>query len=243
MLIIGLGHKARQGKDFGSKMIKEMTVKEVRILHFADKLYEEVENRERKHALIKMRKLGKSKVFNILDRVKYGGDKATAVYETFEAEEVPFLEKYFAENNITEYWGMDEKDSKMLQFWGTDYRRKYHGDNYWVDRLKERIENLKKIKFEGIVLIPDTRFKNEVGYVYGEGGLYIDVVCVLPDGKQYLAPDRDPKHRSETELDGQQCDYRIIAQKGDIAGLRGSIIHFLKHYDIEMKNSTGMVEK
>lgn len=233
--IIGIGHKARQGKDETAKIIKQLALAEVKILHFADSLYAEVENKPREFPLIKKIKLGGIDVFQLLSDV-IPGKRRQPVYEGFMRMEVPFLDSYFSQQNIKEYWGMNDKDSEMLQFWGTNYRRTFHGENYWVIKTKQKIDNLRKSGFEGIVILPDTRFKNEVGFAYAEDGLFVDVVCLLPDGKQYITPDRDPKHQSEIELDGQQCDYVIIAQKGDIPGLTKSIKNFMKHYGIEMKS-------
>jgi hypothetical protein len=234
MLLIGLGHKARQGKDETAKIIKQLSLKEVKIIHFADSLYSEVANKEREFPLIKKIRLGGIEVFQLLSDTIPGKIKRP-IYEGFMRLEVPFLDEYFKARNITEYWGMNDKDSEMLQFWGTNYRRTFHTENYWVIKAKQKIDNLKKTGFEGIIILPDTRFKNEVGFVYGENGLYVDVICLLPDGSQYISPDRDPKHQSEVELDGQQCDYTVIAQKGDIPGLITSVKNFMKHYQLELK--------
>src|SRR6185369_9164711 len=48
----------------------------------------------------------------------------------------------------------------MLQWWGTDFRRKFNGDNYWVNKLLLKLNEYGNDKPE-IVVIPDVRFQSE----------------------------------------------------------------------------------
>ena len=50
--LIGVGHRARQGKDTTANFISTHR-KNVHVLHFADALYDEVRNLDRKYPLIK----------------------------------------------------------------------------------------------------------------------------------------------------------------------------------------------
>jgi len=63
----------------------------------------------------------------------------------------------------------------------------------------------------GIVVIPDTRFINEVDATRVNGGFYVKVVRTKEDGSQYIADDRDPNHPSEAELEGYPADVTLTA--------------------------------
>ena len=123
------------------------------------------------------------------------------------------------QRNITEYWGMDDKDSEILQIWGTDIRRNYFDPDYWVNRLEKKLHAISSLPGNHLVLIPDTRFLNEVGLIKYYKGYYIEIIRLNADGTQYLASDRDPQHRSETELDGLSPDWIIECESGDLENL------------------------
>lgn len=205
-LIIGLGHKARQGKDWIAAKAVEGDNLSI-ILHFADPLKEEVENKERKFPLIYI----DDSAYNLLS------DSKNITYISKLPEEVPYLHKIIQERNITEYWGMDSKDSKMLQFWGTDFRRA-SDDNYWVNKIKEQIESFNG-KYRK-VYIPDVRFKNELAFIREMGGIYIEVIRVNKDtGDRWLDDSRDPNHASEIDLDNAEFDISVLAHDGDLNSL------------------------
>lgn len=86
----------------------------------------------------------------------------------------------------------------MLQWWGTEFRRQYHGpDSYWIDRLADAVG---KCPFD-FVVIPDVRFPNELKFVRGHGGLSIRIGsarCVVTD-----------IHSSETALDDSEFDIHV----------------------------------
>jgi len=143
-----------------------------------------------------------------------------------------------------------DRHAELWQYWGTEFRRKLFSENYWVDRLAEKIAT----SDADIILIPDTRFKNEVQLVKELGGYTLEVVKYIykngngtigvkvmydtsenlwvgktEDGKlwvsenpkitQFIAPDRDPNHPSEIDLDGVPFDFKIGAFEGDLAKL------------------------
>ena len=63
----------------------------------------------------------------------------------------------------------------LLQWWGTDFRRKLFGKDYWVNTIEKVIE---KYNYEAdLIIIPDVRFANEFEWikeVHGGQVIYID---------------------------------------------------------------------
>jgi len=206
--VILIGNKARQGKDSLAVSYKKQ-FPDTEILHFADAVKEEVMNKPRKYPLI----YKEDDYFYLLDRVT-----DTPIYQPFKSSEFPMLIDIFNTRNITEYWGMDgnghdeHKDGRMLQFWGTDFRRQHISDKYWVNIIMDTILNIKNDGLINNVLIPDTRFLNEYELIYGFPHTGMNVVYVRvdrynDDGTRFLATDRDNFHISEVELDKVHPDF------------------------------------
>ena len=218
-LIIGLGHRARQGKDYAAQYIAD-TFGRVYILHWADALYKEVRHADHKANFPLIKKEGN--IYSIFDTI---GRDGSPIHRLFTKDEVPKLDKIFSNRSISEYEGMEEKDSELLQFWGTDYRRKMFDENYWVNRT---LQDIKSIDDNSIIVIPDTRFLNEYTTIKAMNGVYVEVKRYHPDGSRYYADDRDPNHPSESELDDINYDYIIKAQSGDVGTLKDFIINIVK---------------
>jgi hypothetical protein len=226
--IVGLGHKARNGKDYSARYMKAYLEQRygirVETLHFADELYKELSNKERKFPLIKEvpEKQDCIAVFDGLDRTS-----GKAVYVILEKDER--ISALLSERGLP-YWGMDEKDSPMLQWWGTDYRRRLYDKDYWIECLEDQIKSLPEEV--DLVFIPDVRFKNEYDYVKNNG-LYIEVIAVVEteDGRleRYIDPSRDPNHPSECDLDGVGADLVIAAKRGELEELKAVCENYADH--------------
>ena len=65
-----------------------------------------------------------------------------------------------------------EEFRPILQWWGTEFRRRMHGDDYWIKRLIEKLVNIS----EGVVVVTDIRFPNEADTVKMLGGEVWQVV-------------------------------------------------------------------
>ena len=85
----------------------------------------------------------------------------------------------------------------ILQGWGTDYRRKLCGEDYWVRIMEKAIQHMSRCD---IILIPDVRFQNEYDFVKRACGMLIRV------NRTGLVSDT---HKSETELDNNTFDFTI----------------------------------
>ena len=239
--IIGIGSKARQGKDTIANFIKEMR-NNVYIIHWADDLYEEVRNASNNVVLDFKYPL----VVQHYDLYFLLNNPTIGQYLCFSRKEVPYLHDIFFKRKISVYDSMKEKDSEMLQFWGTNFRRKMNS-NYWVERTGLKIQNIinthlmSPLKDEDLyICIADTRFQNEYEYIKhcttdnfklfnkNTKHLFVKVVRALPQtGKQYIDAGRDSEHPSECELDDIIPDYYIRANDGDLAELEKETKKFI----------------
>jgi Phosphomevalonate kinase len=85
-----------------------------------------------------------------------------------------------------------------LQWWGTEFRRKLSGENYWVGRLGNRVLRLPATT--KVCIVTDMRFPNEYDFISACGGTTIRV------NRGGLPPDNHP---SEVSLDGYKFDITI----------------------------------
>ena len=116
----------------------------------------------------------------------------------------------------------DEKGRTLLQYVGTDVVRK-QDPNFWIVFLADILSF-----FTGnwdYVLIPDTRFPNEVDTMR----LVFDAKHLRVNRPNFESPltEEQRRHPSETALDGYYADY-IIENDGDLDKLKNSVEVFMK---------------
>jgi len=99
--------------------------------------------------------------------------------------------------NIWEIHEEKEKYRSLLQFWGTNLRRFFCGEDYWIKKVAARMATLDS---SVMVVITDVRFPNEAKFIKDNGGV---LVRIVRDG---LPQD---SHQSETEQEKIQCDYTV----------------------------------
>lgn len=192
-MILGIGSKARQGKDTAAEFL--ISKYGFILIHFADALYDECRNCNILY----------NESENIFYMKCYDED-----YHKFK-NPPEHIKMWIKSNGIKEsnlpfgaqliYIGMKNKDSTILQFWGTEFRRKMFNWDYWVNKVKEKIEENPDKDY----VIPDTRFKNEARFVKDCGGEVWQVIR-----PNYNEIDRDPSHTSEVDLDNWEFDEVII---------------------------------
>lgn len=85
----------------------------------------------------------------------------------------------------------------ILQGWGTDFRRKLFGDDYWTNKLLVKISRLDESV--GLIIITDVRFINEYKLIHELGGKVWRVNRMA----------EQDQHSSETELDNSIFDVEI----------------------------------
>jgi hypothetical protein len=69
-----------------------------------------------------------------------------------------------------------------LQWWGTEYRRRMFGENYWTDRLEDRLHAAELDGYNAVIVI-DLRFPNEQWIVHDHKGYTAEVINLnhVPD--------------------------------------------------------------
>lgn len=95
---------------------------------------------------------------------------------------------------------MNDRDRKeqyreWMIFWGTEYRRKNFGWDYWLGRVESYIVEKRATSNNLLFYIPDVRFLNEVQFTQENLGGYM-IRIERPDLVSSIT------HQSETELDG-----------------------------------------
>ncbi len=216
--IIGIGHEARQGKDLVATILNKK-IANSKILHFADSLYEECYNVGNEQFPL---------IYRVSDGFMCKDKDKTYMYLTNHPSNEKVrnaylkLIKFEIMDGLETYVRMIGKDSKLLQWWGTDYRRNLYGENYWIEQTDERIEK----SDEEVIIIPDTRFKNEHGYIKGQDGIYICVKRFDEDGNRIFATDRDLNHISERDLDDVEADINI-SNDSTVTDLEEQVINLI----------------
>jgi hypothetical protein len=180
MLVIGFGHRARQGKNTAAlAFLNSLAIGcRVRMYAYADALRAEVQRVTREAGGL----------YELVNRGWFIGDDARLLGNC--KVELPEWVKYET-----------GKPRTLLQWWGTDYRRKQDPD-YWVKRLTETLER----EQPEVALITDVRFPNEADAIHAMGG---KVVKVTRTTKADIVV---PAHPSEDMLnDYAGWDYTLTA--------------------------------
>lgn len=82
----------------------------------------------------------------------------------------------------------------ILQWWGTEWRRRHSGnDNYWIDVWEKKVNYILMVNPDSIIVTTDVRFLNEAKCIKDCGG---KLIFILPEGKEMPVD----SHSSETEL-------------------------------------------
>lgn len=226
MLIIGFGNKARHGKDTAAEAIKnfydtknslllkhgqDKAVTRIGIFKYATALYQEV------NEALSVKIGGK----NLWERryVEYHVPVNPATMSMPKAIRVQLPDWVqpnlnYKASELAPYG----KHPKLLQWWGTDFRRTQDPD-YWVKRMFESIpSNI------DIALVSDVRFQNEADSITERGGYNVNVTRLLPDGTPYRSHDRPADHLSETALDSYPWQFRLSNHEGHQALLEEQAI-------------------
>ena len=83
--------------------------------------------------------------------------------------------------------------------------------DFWLDKIGRRMWH----EAPDVAVIPNVRYTNEADFVRQHSGYLIRVVALNPNGSEYISPDRDANHESETELLGVRTDFTLTAYKGE----------------------------
>jgi hypothetical protein len=128
------------------------------------------------------------------------------------------LVKYIAKTFFNWDGEKDEKGRTLLQYIGTDIVRKER-PNYWVEFILDIIDLFGENW--DYVIIPDTRFPNEIDMVKEKYDKVEHIRVVRPNFTSTLTEEQ-LKHPSETALDDVEPDY-VFYNEGTIEDIRDKI--------------------
>ena len=95
----------------------------------------------------------------------------------------------------------------LLQWWGTEYRRRMFQDEYWLVKLAEQIK-----QYDGqnvIVVVTDVRFQNEFKFLKEMNGLMVRIARPNTDACA-------DEHPSETALDNETNFDTFVDNNGSL---------------------------
>lgn len=90
-----------------------------------------------------------------------------------------------------------EQFRPVYQWWGTEFRRKLFGEDYWIKKMAQALDSMSNL---GLVIVPDVRFRNEYDFIKQRGGR------IIRTERASLVLD---SHASETSLDDVVFDYVV----------------------------------
>jgi hypothetical protein len=206
-MIIGFAGKAASGKTTAAKHVQRLLGDKVQVLPMASMLRREVET-----FLCQV---------GAVDRVPllYGDqqDKLThfEIDEQSARQECPAWDGFVAENHdIQQHSGRTTLNvRRILQWWGTEYRRAQDPD-YWTKAWEVALIELPDRSAH--ILVDDVRFHNEVDAVQRNGGVLIRVERPGFNGAN--------DHSSENALDEFNGWNMILLNDG-------SLEHFLRQVE------------
>ena len=174
------------------------------------------------------------KVICISGKAGCGKDTTAGImYELLEQRGEHVLIAHYADlvkYVCTKFFGWNgEKDvpgRNLLQMVGTDIVRA-QDENFWVKFVRDML-----IFFGNqwdYVLIPDTRFPNEIS-VLCDAGFDVKHVRVIRSGYDSALTDDQMHHPSETAMDEVRADYYIY-NLGSLAELRKAVAGLIKNFN------------
>lgn len=199
--LLGFGYKRRQGKDSAAKFIVEefSHLYDIRKYAFADALKMELHDAYQHpgHPYWEF----------------IGHRAADRVYTVSQNPSVGEVLRWYEEYRV--------ELRKDAQLYGTEYRRN-QDPWYWIKELAATIRE----EQPQFALITDMRFKNEVGWVRGNGGAAVKVQRLH---YQHADGDAAGAHSSENELDDVMFDTDILHKEGELDDLKdGALAVFSK---------------
>lgn len=158
------------------------------------------------------------KLILISAKAQHGKDfTANILKEKLEANNQKVLITHYADYLkfiCKEYFGWDgDKQGKqrtLLQYIGTDKARK-NNPNVWVSVVNELIKAIGEDY--DYILIPDTRFPNEIEFMREQG---YDVISIRINRLNFenTLTEKQRQHISETALDNYKFDYYMNCESG-----------------------------
>ncbi len=144
----------------------------------------------------------------------------------------PLYEMHNAVRDILKRYNSDSLkgiDGSLLQLLGTDWGRKTRSQDIWVNIMVERLK-----KEEGLIVIDDVRFPNELRAV--KGALKVRLEC--PELIRYKRAEKwreNVTHPSEVALDNYLHEFDMIFHTDEMSveDIKGVILN-----DLERQNDS-----
>lgn len=108
---------------------------------------------------------------------------------------------------------------KLLQWWGTDLRRKENA-SYWIDKMQAELAPYADggpYAVGRAAVITDTRFPNEADAIRDMGGIIIAVWAPTATRQKRLGT-LPPEHASESNVDSIEARITLISENGQLRG-------------------------
>lgn len=115
------------------------------------------------------------------------------------------------------------KDGTLLQLLGTEWGRKFYGDDVWVDILRNKIREARQncAAKRLTIVVPDLRFKNEVHvWPYNRETITIRLECPEELRRERCSNWREnTSHPSETDLDDCVGKFHYVFDTSSLSSL------------------------
>ncbi len=204
-LILGFGYKARTGKDSAANAIINARggMMDIRKYSFASALKREVNQAaEDAGGMFALFTKGATSGFPLPNGTRI----LLPEWVTFDSNS----------DMLDEFCPLG-KQRKLLQWWGSDYRRQGWGQFYWIKQLKLQIEK----DNPQVALVTDVRFRNELLWVKAHREMGYTVKM---ERLGFCDLSTNPEHLSERDLDGVQFDFVLTEANGDMATLSADAV-------------------
>jgi len=206
MVILGFGHKARRGKDSAAQAIIEAHPGvDIRKYSFGQVLKQEVN----------IAAADAGGMFALFLKLAVSG----LMLPSGQILKLPDWVTYDPNAPMDDPLCPFGKQRKLLQWWGTEYRRVGCNKFYWVQALAETL----KCEQPTVALITDLRFQNEFLWIKANQGFTVRV-----DRLGYPDLDTNSGHVSEHELDGAPYDFVLTAPENGLEELKTDAVEIFR---------------
>lgn len=143
----------------------------------------------------------------------------SAIYEL----DMYHLEDREAKEKTLERLGKSPR--QIMQYVGTEVMREHLGETVFLNAMSHRIAKHPDAR---VIIIPDTRFPNELEYIRDNGGITVKVT--RPDALRQGTV--HSSHATEREIPDEEFDY-IFTNDGDLSELEKKVMKFANEIKLE----------
>jgi hypothetical protein len=104
---------------------------------------------------------------------------------------------------------LNKEELGILVRVGAEQREKL--PTFWLQQLQDELPEM----HNSVIILPNVRYQNEADFVKQNGGYTIKIVALNPNGSEFISPDREPNHPSETELQHLNANFFLTTRRGE----------------------------